>query len=120
MKILRHHIYEFKKGIRNLVLHTLHCDEKAEAEKLLNRYDIAYVIQPVSERKINIFFGNRECVAIIESFGTKMLYEFTDEEDFILGIMLGYGRLEQCNRLLKRKEKNKVFYSRLIENIEAV
>jgi len=28
----------------------------------------------------------------------------TDEEDFILGTMLGYDRVKQCERYLKRKK----------------
>jgi hypothetical protein len=31
------------------------------------------------------------------------LSNLTDEEDFILGTMLGYDRVKQCERYLKRK-----------------
>ena len=33
----------------------------------------------------------------------RSLSDLTDEEDFILGVMLGYDRLKQCERYLKRK-----------------
>jgi hypothetical protein len=56
------------------------------------------------KKKINIFFGNKNCINVLKSFGDKPLYKFTDEEDFILGIMLGYCRKKQCERFLKRKK----------------
>jgi len=35
------------------------------------------------------------------------LSDLTDEEDFILGTMLGYDRVKQCERYLKRKRNGK-------------
>ncbi|HOP62030.1 MAG TPA: DUF2023 family protein [Spirochaetota bacterium] len=105
MKILVHHIYEYRKGLRNLVLHTIGSEYRKEAERKLSANKIDFVIQEVDEKKINIFFGAPECVEIIRNFGPKKLSRFTDEEDFILGIMLGYCRLEQCRRFLKRKDR---------------
>lgn len=107
MKILVHHIYEYRKGLRSLVLHTISAGSREEAVRKLTANKIDFVIQEIDERKINIFFGAPECVEIIRNFGTKKLNQFTDEEDFILGIMLGYCRLEQCKRFLKRKERKK-------------
>ena len=103
MKVLVHHIYEYRKGLRNLVLHTIGSEHREEAVKKLTACRIDFAMQDIGERKINIFFGAPECVEIIRSFGTKKLNQFTDEEDFILGIMLGYCRLEQCRRFIKRK-----------------
>lgn len=103
MKILCHHIYEYKKGLRNLVLHTLSADQRYLAEEKLVKNNIPYIIREVNKNKINIFFGAKECVDVIESFEDKCLSEFTHEEDFILGIMLGYSRIEQCKRYIKRK-----------------
>lgn len=103
MKILSHHIYEYKKGLRNLVLRTLPAEFLDVAKDRLERGKIPYMIQRVNECKINIFFGTKECVEIIASFGEKQLHEYTDEEDFILGTMLGYCRHKQCKRYLKRK-----------------
>ena len=103
MKVFNHHIYEYKKGLRSLVLHTLPSGCREQAERKLVHNEIPFLIREVNERKINIFFGERECVDIIESFGDRPLNEFTCEEDFILGTMLGYCRLQQCRRYLKRK-----------------
>lgn len=111
MRILCHHIYEYKKGLRNLVLHTLPIELLNKAEEKLKRNDITYVIRKVNANKINIFFGAKECVSIISCFGNKPLNEFTHEEDFILGIMLGYNRLEQCKRYIQRaKKKTRINY----------
>ncbi len=103
MKVFYHHIYEYKKGLRSLVLHTLPSPYEEQAEKKLIQNKIPYLIRKLSNKKINIFFGEQACVDIITSFGYKPLNEFTCEEDFILGTMLGYGRLQQCQRYLKRK-----------------
>jgi hypothetical protein len=64
---------------------------------------IAYYIHRVNGSKINIFFGDDACVNVIEQMKIKLLKELTPEEDFILGIMLGYDRLKQCERYLRRK-----------------
>lgn len=104
MKVFLHHIYEYKKGIRNLVLHTLDAKYRVEAETKLQHQGIDYLIQEVSEHKINIFFGNKECVEVVKAFGNKKLNLFTAEEDFMLGIMLGYDRVKQCSRFLQMKK----------------
>ena len=103
MRVLYHHIYEYKKGLRDLVLHTLDSKYRRQAEERLLKDNISYIIREISAKKINIFFGADECVAIIAGFGNKSLNEFSDEEDFILGIMLGYCRMKQCQRYLERK-----------------
>jgi hypothetical protein len=103
MQVLLHHVYEYKKGLRSLVLHTMGSEEQDKAEEILQRKGIKYFLQAVNERKINIFFGSEQCVNIVESFGKESLSDFTDEQDFILGIMLGYDRNQQCDRYIKRK-----------------
>ncbi len=105
LKILNHHIYEFRKGLRNLVLHTIPMWLLHWATERLQRDGISYVVRPVNPGKVNIFFGEEHCVNVIASFGEKPLNQYTPEEDFILGIMLGYGRLAQCARYLDRREK---------------
>jgi hypothetical protein len=103
MKVLCHHIYEYRKGLRNLVLHTMDASFREAAEVKLQHLQISYLIREVSPTKINIFFGSEECVQVVRSFGHKKLNEFTPEEDFILGVMLGYNRMQQCVRYLKMK-----------------
>lgn len=105
MKVLCHHIYEYKKGLRSLVLHTMDISMRREAELRLQRAGVSYLIHPVNGRNINIFFGEEACVSVVRSFGEKGLNAFTPEEDFILGIMLGYDRLQQCQRYLSKHRK---------------
>ncbi len=102
MQVLCHHIYEYQKGLRHLVLHTMKSADRALAVRKLERFGIEYHIVNVTDLKINIFFGSRECVDVVRTFGDVPLYELTNEQDFILGIMLGYDRVAQCERFLKR------------------
>jgi len=108
MKVLRHNVYEYQKGIRHLVLHTSSVYFEKEIVKLLEKKNVDYFIQRFSDQKINVFFGDRKCISVLKRIGQKNLSEFTDEEDFMLGIMLGYDSLKQCERYLKRKNTNLV------------
>lgn len=100
MKVLAHHIYEYKKGLRKLILHTLPAQQRFEAERRLRMAGIDFLTHQVSPSKINIFFGSPECIRVVEHFGNKPFNEYTPEEDFILGTMLGYDCVQQCNRYL--------------------
>ncbi|MFV0344768.1 MAG: DUF2023 family protein [Bacteroidales bacterium] len=102
MEVLNHHIYEYKKGLRNLVLHTMSSEYLEQVENRLQKQNIDYFIRHISPKKMNVFFGKKECVKIIDSFNKKSLSQLTPEEDFILGIMLGYDRMLQCERFLSR------------------
>lgn len=105
LQILTHHIYEYKKGIRNLVLHTMNSYEEDEAKEILEQREISYYIQNVSSYKINVFFGDFECIEIIRSFKKKSLSDYTPEQDFMLGTMLGYECSQQCSRYIKTQKK---------------
>jgi len=105
MQIFHHHIYEFQKGLRNLVLCTEKLEDIEKIEKRLQKENIPYLIQKIPDDKINVYFGHQACIDIVRTFKSANLNEITNEEDFILGIMLGYDRLQQCVRYLKRKDK---------------
>ena len=90
MKVLAHHIYEYKKGLRQLILHTLHSKYRFEAEARLR------------------FFGAKECIEVMKHIGDKPFNEYTPEEDFILGVLLGYDKIQECNRYLRLCEKQSV------------
>ena len=105
MKVFLHHIYEYKKGVRNLILHTLPFRFKEKVCKTLEKNDICYTIQEVSDQKINVLFGDEICVEVFKQFNKTSLSELSDEEDFILGIMLGYDRRKQCERYISRINK---------------
>ena len=97
MKMFMHHIYEFKKGVRSLVLCTM-CRTCASivAERLRGQ-QIVYMIQEVSE----------ECLDAVKTFIHKPLNRLSPEEDFMLGAMLGYDISMQCRRYCDRKSMRK-------------
>ena len=104
MSIFDHHLYEYKKGLRGLVLHTGNIKEKNIIEKRLKRENISYYIQKINSIKINVFFGDDKCIKIVKQMENRLLSGLTEEEDFILGIMLGYDRLKQCERYIRKKK----------------
>ena len=88
MKVLVNHIYEFKKGVRRMVLFTFNKRYEQFAVTRLQHQNISYVIQPVGNDRLNLFFGKKECLDAIRLMITKPLCQLTPEEDFILGAML--------------------------------
>ncbi len=106
LQVLTHHIYEYKKGLRNLVLHTMNTSLEDRALFLLKKRNIPYYTTRVSDKKVNIFFGESASVEIVKSFGEVSLNQLTDEQDFILGTMLGYDRKQQCERYLQRLQQH--------------
>ena len=102
LRVFHHHIYEFKKGIRNLILTTEKAVYKKPIEERLNNEKIDYVIHDIGNNKINVYFGAPQCVDVVRTFNPK-LNQLTAEQDFILGIMLGYDRVKQCERYMNIK-----------------
>ena len=105
-QVLNHHLYEYKKGLRRLILHTVMRKDVAEIVARFRKHDIAHTVILLGEKRANIFFGDEVCVDVIKSIGKTSLSEYTPEEDFILGTMLGYCRRQQCERYLKLKNKS--------------
>ncbi len=105
LKVFLNHVYEFKKGVRNMVLYTTNRKYEPFAVARLVSQHIAYCIQPVDSRRINLFFGRPECINAIRHMAIRPLNELTPEEDFILGAMLGYDICGQCRRYCERKSK---------------
>ena len=92
LKVLMNHIYEYKKGVRRLVLYTFNKKYESFAITRLERQNIDYIIK-------------KECLDAIRMIVTKPLCQLTPEEDFILGAMLGYDICAQCERYCERKKK---------------
>ena len=105
MKVLVNHIYEFKKGVRRMVLFTFNKRYEQFAVTRLQHQNISYIIQPVGNDSLNLFFGKKECLDAIRLMITKPLCQLTPEEDFILGAMLGYDICAQCERYCERKSR---------------
>lgn len=107
MNVLYHLIYEYKKGVRDLVLYTTTSHQELEVCQRLNKDSISYMIQKQKNGNINIFFGKEECLTVIHRIcKDKPLNKMTPEEDFILGILLGYSVKEQCTRYCKKQNQS--------------
>ncbi len=106
MNVLAHLIYEYHKKLRSLALYTFPASERKQVESKLRGRHIDYVLQEVTPDKYNVFFGEPPCVDVIRLIGNKPLNLYTPEEDFMLGIMLGYDRLDQCRRYRQRMFSN--------------
>ena len=105
MKVFLNHVYEFKKGVRQMILYTMNRRNEKFAVQRLKNQRINYIIQPVDDDKINLFFGRDECIEAIRMIVTRPLNMLSPEEDFILGAMLGYDICAQCKRFCNRKAR---------------
>lgn len=108
MKVFLNHVYEFKKGVRQMVLYTMNRKNLEFAVNRLKKQRIKFVIQTVDDERINLFFGKDECINAIRMIVTRPLNQLTPEEDFILGAMLGYDICGQCKRYCDRKMRKNV------------
>ena len=59
IRIFLNHIYEFKKGIRNMVLYTINKKYEGFAISRLEKQNICFLKQEVNAHKINLFFGKK-------------------------------------------------------------
>lgn len=103
MELFNHSLYELAKGVRNLILLT---DDEKKIQRMrlrLEKEGVAFEIHPLDKNKANLFFGKEECVEMVKSFNCRRLNQLSREQDYILGIMLGYDILGQCNRYLNKK-----------------
>lgn len=105
LKVLMNHIYEFRKGVRQMVLFTCHKRYEAFARQRLEHMVIPYLVQPAGKQNLNLYFGRSECLDAIRLIVNRPLNGLTPEEDFILGAVLGYDICAQCQRFCKRKGK---------------
>lgn len=103
MQVFHHLVYEYQKGLRDLCLFTCPNILLEKIERALGMQKIDYLVQPVGEDKINVFFGMTQCLQIIKQFSSENLNQLTPEEDFILGMMFGYAKFQQYQRFMKFK-----------------
>lgn len=102
MELFKNLVYEYQKGMRDLVLYTCECSNLSIFESFLKKLKIPYTLFFLAGEKVNLFFGSPVCLEIIAKFSSKELNKLTPQEDFILGIMLGYSRNEQYKRILSK------------------
>ncbi len=102
IEVFTHHIYEYRKGLRNLVLYTGPVRWRSRIEERLSRERIDSLIYAVGSTRINVFFGHPTCVETVRRIDCHDLSRLSAEHDYILGFMLGYDRIQQCARFLER------------------
>lgn len=103
LQLFLNHIYELKKGVRNMALFTMSAGYLDFALERLRHNGICYVVQNVSPHKVNLFFGKKECMNVISRIVDRPLNQLSPEEDFIIGAMLGYDICQQCVRFCDMK-----------------
>lgn len=103
IRVLSEQIYQYCKGVRRLALYTFPEQYLGQAIAKLRQQHIDYLVQPVGNSCVNLFFGRCECIAAIRGIVCRPLTELSPEEDFMLGTLLGYDLSEQCRRYCKRK-----------------
>lgn len=97
-------MYELNKGLRNLALLTTTAENFEIIKERLDKCNYEYITEILKSNYINIFFGTSECIEVLKKFKKNSLREFTPEEDFILGVLLGYNIEQQCKRYIGRKK----------------
>ena len=106
MQVFYHLIYEYQKGLRDLCLFTCRDEFEEKIKKALDNQEINYFICRLEGNKINVFFGMGPCLKIVKQFSCENLTKLTIEEDFILGMMLGYAKAQQYERFLARVKQS--------------
>lgn len=103
LRLFKHCLYEYDKGVRQLQMMTLTAAEAAVLVEQLDRASIHHYRHEISPEKVNLFFGRTPLVKTAQRIVTKPLNILSPEEDFILGTLLGYDKEQQCLRYLAKK-----------------
>ena len=99
-----HMMYELNKGLRSLALLTTTTENFEIIKERLDRCSYEYILENLKSGYVNIFFGTKECIEVLKKFKKNSLRDFSPEEDFILGVLLGYNVQQQCKRYINRKK----------------
>lgn len=100
MKFLANHLYEYRKGVRQMFMMTLTPQEAEPITRRLGEESIDFYVHRVTAAKVNVLFGRTPWVETARRVVNKPLSHLTPEEDFILGTLLGYDKEQQCLRFL--------------------
>ncbi|WP_040619011.1 DUF2023 family protein [Rhodovulum sp. PH10] len=104
MGIFQHHLYELSKGMRPLVLMTLTGETAPPVVARLKSAGIAHYVHEACHTRLNVVFGRPAAVEAARRFMVGPLCDLSPEHDFMLGVLLGYDREQQCQRYLARAE----------------
>lgn len=121
--IFRHHLYELSKGMRPLILMTVNAEAVKPIVDRLVASGVAHHVHEACRSRFNVVFGRPAAVMAVQRFLAGPLCDLTPEHDFMLGILLGYDREQQCLRYLARAEaagRGDAPRSAAVETAEAV
>ncbi len=104
MDVFFHLLYEHSRGLRDLALYTIQPEQQERVEHELKQEQVDYLFRPIEDGRVNVYFGHKACVDVIRSFNGCQHCYLSPEQDFMLGIMLGYDRTRQCERFLQRQK----------------
>jgi hypothetical protein len=104
LDVFHHLLYEINRGLRDLALYTIQPSDQELIQSRLDHEGVAAHFLPIEDGRVNVYFGHETCVNVVKEFGSCPHCLHTPEQDFILGIMLGYDRTKQCERYLDRRE----------------
>lgn len=102
LDVFYHLLYEHSRGLRDLALYTIDPVQREMIEQELAAEGVSFLMRPLEDGRLNVYFGHSACIEVIQSFGSCPHCRLTPEQDFMLGIMLGYDRTRQCERYLGR------------------
>lgn len=103
LAVFFHMLYELNKGLRNLALLTTTIENFEIIKERIEKCEYDYILEKLNSRYVNIFFGNSNSIEVLRKFERSSLREYSAEEDFILGVLLGYNLDQQCKRYINRK-----------------
>jgi len=106
--VFANHVYEYRKGVRGMVLFTADADDLPMIEARLEALGIDRFVQRVGDRKANIAFGKPALVAVARRLMAEPLNRLSPERDFMLGSLLGYDAETRCRRYLERVDDSRV------------
>lgn len=89
-----------------MVLYTTKRKYEDFAVKRLINQKINYIIQPVGNDKINLFFGRKECINAIRFLVNQPLNKLSPEQDFILELCWGMIFVHNANVIATVKYNN--------------
>ena len=102
LQVFHHHLYELSKGMRPLVMMSLTAEAATTIIARLTASGIAHHVHEACHERVNVVFGRPAAVNAVQRFMVGPLCHLSAEHDFMLGVLLGYDREQQCQRYLTR------------------
>lgn len=120
MEVLSTYIYELKKGSKSCALMTFEYEKLKDAILKIKNAGFSCFFQKIDGQtsKVNLFFGEKIPILVLKNIIKSPLNELTSEQDFVLGILLGYDIKKQCERFLKRHLKGWFIEFLALKNIK--